>query len=137
MLYYLMWKMPTNCSPLTRQIKEKNLQIACFQISALPPMIILIAYSMYGSTKFRFDIFWCVCVSLLRIVADSIKSFFPLLRRTVYDNHSRLLVTSRKESIAHNLFAKKGNEMVGKKEKEKEKEKEKVSPMSNHRPSRV
>ena len=130
--------MPTNCSPLTRQIKEKNLQIACFQISALPPMIILIAYSMYGSTKFRFDIFWCVCVSLLRIVADSIKSiFFPLLRRTVYDNHSRLLVTSRKESIAHNLFAKKGNEMVGKKEKEKEKEKEKVSPMSNHRPSRV
>ena len=39
-------------------------------------MIIPIAYSMYGSTKFRFDIFWCVCVSLLRIVADSIKSFF-------------------------------------------------------------
>ena len=68
--------MPTNCSPLTRQIKEKNLQIACFQISALPPMIIPIAYSMYGCTKFRFDIFWCVCVSLLRIVADSIKSFF-------------------------------------------------------------
>ena len=81
-----------------------------------------------------FGVCVCHCYGLSRIVSNH---FFPLLRRTVYDNHSRLLVTSRKESIAHNLFAKKGNEMVGKKEKEKEKEKEKVSPMSNHRPSRV
>lgn len=68
----------------------------------------------------------CVCVSLFRIVPDSIKSFFFSSggRGTVYDNHSRLLVTSGKESIAHNLFAKeKEKERSGKEKKKGKREK--------------